>query len=75
MSNIVKICDKQSSRMTTNTDQVDLWKHALKSMFSIKDRVYKLISESKDSDSDLDEGSEEKENFRRFLNLRHQKFI
>lgn len=75
MTSIVKICDKQSSKMETNTDQVDLWKHALKSMFSIKDRVYHIL-ESEDAEDNGDNLAEEdRENFRKFLNFRHQLFI
>jgi hypothetical protein len=43
LASIAKICDKQSSR-TTKGEQEDLWKHALKSIFGIKEKVYKLIS-------------------------------
>ena len=37
--------------------------------------MYKLISNDMDSDSDADECTEEKENFRRFLSQRNQTFI
>ena len=63
MASIVKICDKQSSR-TTKGDQEELWKHALKNIFSIKDKVYMLISISKEDQSDSEDiGLEERENF------------
>ena len=74
LNQIIKMCDKQSSRIAKG-EQEDLWKHALRSIFSIKDKVFALISNGLDSDSDADAGTEEKENFRRFLNARHQKFI
>ena len=67
---VIKICDKQSSHIAKR-EQEDLWKHALKSIFSIKKKVYDLISNGLDSDSDAEEMTEEKENFRRFLNSRH----
>lgn len=46
---IIKICDKQSSKLTTNKDQEALWKHALKSLFSIKEEV---CAKHRASDSD-----------------------
>ena len=68
---IIKICDKQSSRVAKG-EQEDLWKNALKNVFSVKDSVYDLISNDfDDSDSDADTGLEEKANFRRFLNSRN----
>lgn len=68
LGHIIKICDKQSSHIAKR-EQEDLWKHALKNIFSIKLKVHNLISN--DLDSDADEAMEEKENFRRFLNSRH----
>lgn len=40
----------------------------------MKDQVYNLITNDLDSDSDAD-CTEEKENFRRFLSSRNQRFI
>ena len=71
---IIKICDKQSSRVTKD-EQEELWKSALKSVLSVKQKVFQLISNDFESDSDIDTGVEEKENFRRFLNSRNQNFI
>ena len=39
LGQIIKICDKQSSRIAKR-EQEDLWKHALKSIFSIKEKVF-----------------------------------
>ena len=76
LGNVVKICDKQSSRMTTNQGQEDLWKQALKIMFSTEDNVYKLLKSKHEDDIDYEPPSrEEKANFHRFLSLRHQSFI
>jgi len=69
LNHVVKICDKQSSRIAKK-EQEDLWKHALKSVFSIKRKVFELIASNDMDDSDS-EGTEEKENFRRFINSRH----
>ena len=74
LSQIIKICDKQSSRIAKR-EQEDLWNHALKLVFSVKEKVYNLISNDLDSDSDADAGEEEKANFRRFLSSRNQTFI
>lgn len=72
LGQVIKICDKQSSRVA-KTEQEELWKRALTNIFSIKKKVFDLISN--DMDSDSDEGAEEKENFRRFLNSRNQVLI
>lgn len=62
--------------MATNTEQEDLWKYSLKSIFSIKDKVFKLMANPSDSESGEDEGTlEEKENFIRFLGVRRQAFV
>ena len=73
---MIKICDKQSSHIAKR-EQEDLWKHALKNIYSVKKRVQDLLASNKfgDSDSDFEEGTEERENFRRFCNLRNQVFI
>ena len=47
----------------------------MKLVFSVKEKVYNLISNDLDSDSDADAGEEEKANFRRFLSSRNQTFI
>jgi len=46
-------------------------------VFSIKRKVFEIIASNDfaDSDSDSEGGTEEKENFRRFINSRHQIFI
>ena len=67
---IIKICDKQSSR-TTKGDQEELWKHALKNVFSIKDKVYKLIVSKENQSDSEDLRIEERENFERFLSQRN----
>ena len=36
LGSVVKMCDKQSSRSGTNLGQEDLWKHALKNIFTVK---------------------------------------
>jgi hypothetical protein len=70
MACIIKICDKQSSR-TTKGDQEELWKHALKNVFSIKDKVYKLIVSKENQSDSEDLRIEERENFERFLSQRN----
>ena len=69
LGQVIKICDKQSSRVAKQ-EQEELWKKALTNIFAIKKQVFELISND-DMDSDSDEGAEEKENFRRFLNSRN----
>ena len=77
MGQIIKICDKQSSSVAKQ-EQEDLWKKALALFFSVKKKVLDIIASSNfaaDSDSDSQGDNEEKENFRRFINSRHQIFI
>mmetsp|Transcript_13766 Transcript_13766/g.18790 ORF Transcript_13766/g.18790 Transcript_13766/m.18790 type:complete len:121 (-) Transcript_13766:649-1011(-) len=74
---VIKMCDKQSSRLTTNKDQEALWKHALKSLFSIQNDVCnkKKGSDAEESDFSDSQDSQEKANFMRFLSSRNQKMI
>ena len=77
LNQVIKICDKQSSRVA-KAEQEELWKDALSQIFSIKRKVFEFIASNDfaaDSDSDSQEGTEEKENFRRFIISRHQHFI
>ena len=80
------MCDKQSSRLATNNEQEALWKHALKSLFSIEEDVCNKRKRSQNLDiNDYDNesseevsssgDSEERANFLRFLSLRNQKMI
>lgn len=57
----------------TSHEITQLWKDALKNIFSIKKRVFELISNDgfDDPDSDAEEGTEEKENFSRFIKTRN----
>ena len=54
-----------------------MWKESLAQVFSIKHKVFDILADNDfdDSDSDSQGGNEERENFRRFINSRHQIFI
>ena len=71
MQNIVKICEKNSSRASLFESE-DLWLQAIEHFFGIKKKVFSQQEDMSDSD---DEGTEEKANFKRFLINRNQYFL